>query len=43
MSAGGLIVVADAQDADTVRRGAAALQLVEEIWDNGTVAEATPA
>jgi len=37
MPAGGIIVAAFAEDADAVRSGAAALGLVEGIWDNGTV------
>ncbi len=42
MTAGGLIVVAGAQDAATLRAGTAAVGLREEIWDNGTVTEAAP-
>jgi hypothetical protein len=38
MPAGGVIVVSFAQDAPVVRRAADGLGLVEEIWDNGTVA-----
>ncbi len=38
MPAGGVIVVACARDAPAVRASAAALGLVEELWDNGTVA-----
>jgi hypothetical protein len=38
MPAGGVIVVASAQDAPAVRSSAAALGLIEELWDNGTVA-----
>ena len=38
MPAGGVIVIAFAQDAPAVRAGAAALGLVEGAWDNGTVA-----
>jgi hypothetical protein len=38
MPAGGVIVVASAQDAATIRASAAALELIEELWDNGTVA-----
>jgi hypothetical protein len=38
MPAGGVIVVVAAQDAGTVRAGAAALGLIEGLWDNGTVA-----
>ncbi|MGO9760023.1 MAG: DUF6885 family protein [Solirubrobacteraceae bacterium] len=37
MPAGGMFVVAFAQDAAAVRAGAAALGLFEGIWDNGTV------
>lgn len=37
MPAGGVIVVALAEDAEAVRSGAAALGLVEEVWDNGSV------
>ena len=37
MPAGGVIVVVAAADAPAVRSGAAALGLVEGIWDNGTV------
>src|SRR5262245_59917772 len=36
MPAGGLIVIAFAQDAATLRAGAAAAGLVEGAWDNGT-------
>ncbi len=36
--AGGVIVVATAEDAPAVRAGAGALGLSEGIWDNGTVA-----
>jgi hypothetical protein len=35
--AGGMLVVVDLEDAPAVRSGAAALGLVEGIWDNGTV------
>ena len=38
MPAGGVIVAAAAQDAPAVRASAAALGLIEELWDNGTVA-----
>jgi hypothetical protein len=38
MPAGGVVVAACAEDAQTVRDGARALGLVERIWDNGTVA-----
>jgi hypothetical protein len=41
MPAGGLFVVANACDAETVRSGAAALGLAERIWDNGTLAGET--
>jgi hypothetical protein len=37
MPAGGVLVVIDAEDAPAVRAGAAALGLLEGIWDNGTV------
>jgi hypothetical protein len=37
MPAGGLIVIAFAEDAPTVRSGAGALGLTEGLWDNGTV------
>jgi hypothetical protein len=43
MPAGGVLVVALAQDAVRVREGAAALGLQEGIWDNGTVASGVPA
>jgi hypothetical protein len=36
--AGGVIVVATAEDADSVRSGASAVGLVESLWDNGTPA-----
>ncbi len=39
--AGGVIVVANAADAATVRAGAGALGLVEALWDNGTVTQET--
>jgi len=42
MPAGGMMVVAFAEDLDTVRDGASALGLREGIWDNGTVTQATP-
>lgn len=42
MPAGGLLVVAFAGDAATVRTGGAALGLTERIWDNGTVTGETP-
>jgi hypothetical protein len=38
MPAGGVIVVAAAEDAATVRAGAAAIGLHEGVWDNGTPA-----
>jgi hypothetical protein len=37
MSAGGMIAIACAEDAPTVRSGAGTLGLVEGLWDNGTV------
>ena len=37
MPAGGMIVIAFAEDAPTVRSGARALDLVEGPWDNGTL------
>jgi hypothetical protein len=42
MPAGGMLVVAHAADAATVRAGAGALGLAEGIWDNGTVTSGTP-
>jgi hypothetical protein len=36
MPAGGMIVVASAEDAPAVRTGAGSLGLVEGLWDNGT-------
>jgi hypothetical protein len=42
MPAVGMIVAAFAEDAATIRAGAAALGLREGIWDNGSVAETTP-
>ena len=42
MPAGGMMVVAFAEDAERVRDGASALGLSEGIWDNGTVTQATP-
>jgi hypothetical protein len=42
MPAGGMLVVACAADAATVRAGAGALGLAEGIWDNGTVTSGTP-
>lgn len=42
MPAGGMIVVAAAQDAAAVRTGANALDLREGIWDNGTVTVEPP-
>jgi hypothetical protein len=42
MPAGGMLVVACAEDASTVRSGAEALGLVEGIWDNGTVTQQAP-
>jgi hypothetical protein len=41
--AGGMLVLADVRDAPALRAGAAALGLVEGIWDNGTVAPDAPA
>jgi hypothetical protein len=41
MPAGGMFVVAYADDAATVRVGAGALGLAEGIWDNGTVTSGT--
>jgi hypothetical protein len=38
MPAGGMIVIASAEDAQAVRSGAAALGLLESLWDNGTPA-----
>ena len=38
MPAGGVIVVAGDEDAPAMRTGAAALGLIEGLWDNGTVA-----
>jgi hypothetical protein len=38
MPAGGIIVVAAADDAPAVRSGAAAVGLLESLWDNGTPA-----
>jgi hypothetical protein len=38
MPAGGMIVVASAEDAQAVRSGAAAVGLLEGLWDNGTPA-----
>jgi hypothetical protein len=37
MPAGGMIVLASAEDASSVRSGAGELGLLEGIWDNGTV------
>ena len=42
MPAGGMFAVVRASDAATVRAGAAAVGLVEAIWDNGTVTAGTP-
>ena len=39
MPAGGVIVVASAEDAEAVRSGAGALGLLEGPWDNGTVTQ----
>jgi hypothetical protein len=41
MPAGGMLVVAFAQDAAAVRAGASALGLREGVWDNGTVTRET--
>jgi len=41
MPAGGMLVVASAEDAPAVRSGAGALGLVEGVWDNGTVTQET--
>jgi hypothetical protein len=41
MPAGGMFVVVFAADSSSVRAGASALGLVEEIWDNGTVSGET--
>jgi hypothetical protein len=41
MPAGGLIVIASAEDAPTVRSGAGAVGLSEGVWDNGTVTRET--
>jgi len=38
MPAGGIIVVAAAEDAQSLRAGAAGTGLVEGLWDNGTPA-----
>ena len=43
MPAGGMFVVAFAEDAAAVRSGAAALGLSEGLWDNGTADGETPA
>ncbi len=40
--AGGVLAIARAEDAPAVRAGAAALGLVEGVWDNGTVSLAAP-
>jgi hypothetical protein len=42
MPAGGMLAVTAAEDAAAVRAGAAALGLVEGIWDNGTVTVEPP-
>jgi hypothetical protein len=39
MPAGGMIVIASAEDASTVRSAAGVLGLLEGIWDNGTVTQ----
>ena len=41
MPAGGMIVVAFADDAGAIRAGAGAVGLSEGLWDNGTVTQAT--
>jgi hypothetical protein len=41
MPAGGMIVIAFAKDAATIRAGARALGLAEGLWDNGTVTQTT--
>ena len=41
MPAGGMIVVASAEDAPAVRSGAGSLGLMEGLWDNGTPAPET--
>jgi hypothetical protein len=43
MPAGGMIVIVCSEDAAAVRGGAAELELVEGLWDNGSVARETPA
>jgi hypothetical protein len=43
MPAGGMIVIAFAEDAPTVRAGAGALGLLEGAWDNGTRTAEMPA
>jgi hypothetical protein len=43
MPAGGMFVVVFAEDAPAVRAGADRLELIEQIWDNGTVNAETPA
>jgi hypothetical protein len=43
MPAGGMLVVAFAEDAPAVRAGGRAAGLREGIWDNGTIAAETPA
>ncbi len=40
--AGGMLVVAFAEDTAAVRSGARALGLCEDVWDNGTVTRETP-
>jgi hypothetical protein len=42
MPAGGMLVVACAADAATVRAGVGAVGLAEGIWDNGTATSGTP-
>ncbi len=41
MPAGGMLVVAFAQDGPALRSGAEALGLVEGVWDNGTATQET--
>jgi hypothetical protein len=42
MPAGGMIAIGSAEDASTLRAAAGALGLLEGVWDNGTVTQATP-
>jgi uncharacterized protein DUF6885 len=41
MPAGGMIAIGSAEDASTLRAAAGALGLLEGVWDNGTVTQAT--